>query len=153
MRLLNYWAIFQSLITLFVLYNFSFQNINLILMDKSHHIAVEADFWNSKCTSTKIKWTLEFNFLIFNFSTFTKKLVLFAISIYLVTKQIFAILIQGWIDYFANVGGLLGLCIGVSIVTLVEIIWLCMRLMKHSFETIKGNETWSELFAKLGFTN
>ncbi len=35
---------------------------------------------------------------------------------------------QSWIDYMANVGGLLGLCIGLSIVTVIEIIWLCVRL-------------------------
>ena len=35
---------------------------------------------------------------------------------------------QSWADYFANVGGLLGLCIGLSIVTLVELAWLGMKL-------------------------
>jgi len=34
----------------------------------------------------------------------------------------------GWVDYFANVGGLLGLCIGLSIVTIMELVWLGMRL-------------------------
>ena len=36
---------------------------------------------------------------------------------------------QGWIDYFANVGGLLGLCIGLSMVTLIELAWLCLRVV------------------------
>ena len=35
---------------------------------------------------------------------------------------------QTWADYFANIGGLLGLCIGLSIVTLVELAWLGMKL-------------------------
>ena len=35
---------------------------------------------------------------------------------------------QTWVDFFATVGGLLGLCIGVSIITIVEILWLCLRL-------------------------
>ena len=37
---------------------------------------------------------------------------------------------SGWVDYFANVGGLLGLCIGLSIVTIMELVWLCMRLAR-----------------------
>ena len=36
---------------------------------------------------------------------------------------------QGWIDFFSNVGGLLGLCIGMSIVTIIELIWLGFRLI------------------------
>ena len=39
---------------------------------------------------------------------------------------------QGWIDFFSNVGGLLGLCIGLSIVTIVELIWLCFRLIGNA---------------------
>jgi hypothetical protein len=35
---------------------------------------------------------------------------------------------QSWTDYFANVGGALGLCIGLSIITVVELIWLCLRM-------------------------
>jgi hypothetical protein len=35
---------------------------------------------------------------------------------------------QSWLDYFANVGGALGLCIGLSIITVVEIVWLCLRM-------------------------
>ena len=40
---------------------------------------------------------------------------------------------QGWIDFFSNVGGLLGLCIGLSIVTIIELIWLCFRLIGNYF--------------------
>ena len=36
---------------------------------------------------------------------------------------------QSWTDYFANVGGALGLCIGLSIITVVELIWLCLRMV------------------------
>ena len=35
---------------------------------------------------------------------------------------------QSWIDYFSAVGGALGLCIGLSIMTVIEIIWLCFRI-------------------------
>ena len=35
---------------------------------------------------------------------------------------------QSWIDYISSVGGLLGLCIGLNIVTLIEIAWLLMRI-------------------------
>ena len=36
---------------------------------------------------------------------------------------------QSWIDYFAAVGGALGLCIGLSLMTIVEIFWLCFRIV------------------------
>ena len=35
---------------------------------------------------------------------------------------------MSWIDFFSAIGGLLGLCIGVSIVTFVELIWLAFKL-------------------------
>ena len=33
-----------------------------------------------------------------------------------------------WIDYFSAVGGLLGLVLGMGIVSFVELIWLCLRM-------------------------
>ena len=33
-----------------------------------------------------------------------------------------------WIDFLSQVGGLLGLCIGISIITFIELVWLCLRL-------------------------
>ena len=33
-----------------------------------------------------------------------------------------------WIDYFAEIGGLLGLVMGMGFVTFIEIIWLCSRI-------------------------
>jgi hypothetical protein len=33
-----------------------------------------------------------------------------------------------WIDYFSTVGGLLGLVLGMGIISVIELIWLCMRL-------------------------
>ena len=35
---------------------------------------------------------------------------------------------QSWLDYFSAVGGALGLCIGLSIITVVELVWLCLRM-------------------------
>lgn len=35
---------------------------------------------------------------------------------------------QSWLDYLSNVGGALGLCIGLSIITVVELVWLCLRI-------------------------
>ncbi len=35
---------------------------------------------------------------------------------------------MGWVDYFSNVGGLLGLVLGMGIVSLIEMLWLCLRL-------------------------
>jgi amiloride-sensitive sodium channel len=43
---------------------------------------------------------------------------------------------QGWIDFFSNVGGLLGLCIGLSIITIIELIWLCCRLIGNHFRPL-----------------
>ena len=40
---------------------------------------------------------------------------------------------QSWIDYLSAVGGLLGLCIGLSIVTIVELFWLCLRILSKLF--------------------
>jgi len=34
-----------------------------------------------------------------------------------------------WIDFLSQVGGLLGLCIGISIVTFIELFWLCLRIL------------------------
>jgi Amiloride-sensitive sodium channel len=38
---------------------------------------------------------------------------------------------QTWLDFFAAIGGLLGLCFGFSIITIIELIWLCMQLGKN----------------------
>jgi len=46
---------------------------------------------------------------------------------------------QTWVDFFGTVGGLLGLCIGVSIVTIVEIFWLCMRIGVKALKVSKTN--------------
>ena len=35
---------------------------------------------------------------------------------------------QSWTDYFAAVGGALGLCIGLSIMTIIEFIFLCFQM-------------------------
>jgi amiloride-sensitive sodium channel len=37
---------------------------------------------------------------------------------------------QTWIDYFSSVGGLLGLCLGISIVTFIELFWLAINAAK-----------------------
>jgi hypothetical protein len=38
---------------------------------------------------------------------------------------------QTWIDYFSSVGGALGLCIGLSIVTIFEMLWVCLTMLKQ----------------------
>jgi hypothetical protein len=43
---------------------------------------------------------------------------------------------QGWVDFFSNVGGLLGLCLGLSIVTIVELLWLTGRLINNAFRPV-----------------
>ena len=44
---------------------------------------------------------------------------------------------QTWVDFFAAIGGLLGLCFGFSIITLVEVIWLCLQLAKSVSKSAK----------------
>ena len=38
-----------------------------------------------------------------------------------------------WVDYLSNVGGLLGLVLGMGIVSFIELIWLCMRLLARKY--------------------
>ena len=33
------------------------------------------------------------------------------------------------IDFFSNIGGALGLCIGLCIITIGELIWVCLKLV------------------------
>jgi hypothetical protein len=47
---------------------------------------------------------------------------------------------QEWVDFFSNVGGLLGLCIGLSLVTIIELIWLCFRLIGNARRPIETTE-------------
>ena len=35
---------------------------------------------------------------------------------------------QTWISFFSSIGGLLGLCLGISLITFIELVWLCMRI-------------------------
>lgn len=42
-----------------------------------------------------------------------------------------------WIDFLSTVGGLLGLCVGLSVVTVVELVWLAMRIVMNFFELRK----------------
>ena len=39
---------------------------------------------------------------------------------------------QTWIDFFSAIGGLLGLCIGISIVTFVELFWLLFKVFSNA---------------------
>jgi hypothetical protein len=42
-----------------------------------------------------------------------------------------------WIDYFAAVGGLLGLVLGMGFVSFVELIWLCLRIIARELNLTK----------------
>ena len=44
---------------------------------------------------------------------------------------------QTWIDFFSSIGGLLGLCIGMSIVTFIEIFWLILQIGAQIVEPFK----------------
>jgi hypothetical protein len=33
-----------------------------------------------------------------------------------------------WVDYFSAVGGLLGLVLGMGIVSFIEVFWVCLRV-------------------------
>jgi hypothetical protein len=39
-----------------------------------------------------------------------------------------------WIDFLSQVGGLLGLCIGISIITFIELVWLGLRLAAQKLQ-------------------
>ena len=39
-----------------------------------------------------------------------------------------------WVDYFSAVGGLLGLVLGMGIVSFIEILWLCLRLIARTMK-------------------
>jgi hypothetical protein len=42
-----------------------------------------------------------------------------------------------WIDYFSTVGGLMGLVLGMGIVSVIELVWLCLRLASRKLELQK----------------
>jgi len=44
---------------------------------------------------------------------------------------------QTWVDFFASIGGLLGLCIGISIVTFVELAWLGITILAKFLSPIR----------------
>ena len=46
---------------------------------------------------------------------------------------------QTWIDFFSSIGGLLGLCIGLSIVTVIELFWLLLRIGAKIITPAKRN--------------
>jgi len=35
---------------------------------------------------------------------------------------------QSWLDYLSNVGGAFGLCNGLCIITVIEFIWVCLKI-------------------------
>ena len=39
---------------------------------------------------------------------------------------------QTWLDFMAAVGGLMGLCVGISIISVVELVYLCMQLCNRA---------------------
>ena len=41
---------------------------------------------------------------------------------------------QSWVSYLSNVGGSLGLCIGLSIITIAELFWVVLRMISKCFE-------------------
>jgi len=38
---------------------------------------------------------------------------------------------MNWIDYFSTVGGLLGLVLGMGIISVIELLWVCLRLAAY----------------------
>ncbi len=41
---------------------------------------------------------------------------------------------QTWLDFLSSIGGLLGLCIGFSIITMIELFWLLIQIIFHLFQ-------------------
>ena len=50
---------------------------------------------------------------------------------------------QTWIDFFSSIGGLLGLCIGISIVTFIEIFWLILQMGAQIVQPNRRKWKWS----------
>ena len=46
-----------------------------------------------------------------------------------------------WVDFFSNIGGLLGLVLGMGFISFIEIIWLALRLGAQVF----GFKDWIQL--------
>ena len=46
---------------------------------------------------------------------------------------------QTWIDFFSTVGGLMGICISVSVVTCVELFWLVLQLGRKAINDAPKN--------------
>ena len=46
---------------------------------------------------------------------------------------------QSWIDYLSNVGGALGLCIGLSSITIIELIWVFLRMFFQCFRKVPNS--------------
>ena len=44
---------------------------------------------------------------------------------------------MSWIDYFSTVGGLLGLVLGMGIVSIVELVWLGLRIVARPLKLSK----------------
>jgi hypothetical protein len=44
---------------------------------------------------------------------------------------------QNWIGFFSSIGGLLGLCLGISLVTFIELFWLCLRLCAKAVQPVR----------------
>jgi hypothetical protein len=38
---------------------------------------------------------------------------------------------MSWTDYFSNVGGLLGLVLGMGFISFVEMLWQCLRVVSR----------------------
>ncbi len=47
---------------------------------------------------------------------------------------------QTWIDYFSAIGGLLGLCIGLSILTLIELLWWFLIILGNLLSPSKNRK-------------
>ncbi len=51
--------------------------------------------------------------------------------------QIYRQASMNWLDYLANVGGLLGLVLGMGFISMFEIVWLCCRFAAKGFKLTK----------------
>ena len=74
-----------------------------------------------------------------NYSAFEKDIAL--VEVYFRKSNIFQMGRQArmnWIDYFSTVGGLLGLVLGMGIISIIELIWVCLRLaaLKMNFQNL-----------------
>ena len=103
----------------------------LIEQFKKKNISISASFVQSSKRTIKKSYILNdlFEDLPSEYDAYEKDISVLTVFFDSTTVMMFkSQLRQSWLDYLSSVGGALGLCIGLSIITVIELFWLCLRL-------------------------